>query len=81
MFFTGLSSWKIEFNLSTISHGVETKMNLTKSKTFALNQLPYNGTCSVSPENGYALSTYFDILCQYWADKDGEVVNYEYFGN
>ena len=50
------------------------------SMIYKTNSLPTNGTCSVSPSSGLALSTYFVISCSGWVDPDGSVTRYDYYG-
>lgn len=45
------------------------------------NQKPYNGSCSVNLNTGYALDTNFIITCINWADLDGIVTKYEFFAS
>ncbi|CAF1443700.1 unnamed protein product, partial [Adineta ricciae] len=42
----------------------------TSSLNFLINQLPFNGSCSISPLNG-TTSTPFNISCLDWFDEDG----------
>ena len=79
LFKSGLNSWKVDLVVTTVNIYAETKTRKV-TQIYKLNKLPYNGTCSVSPTSGYALQTYFNIFCQYWADHDGSIVRYEYFG-
>ena len=50
------------------------------SLVFKVNQLPSNGSCTVSPTSGQILTTLFQITCTNWADPDGSIERYEYFG-
>jgi hypothetical protein len=81
LFQSGLQAWRVDLLVwIAINNGPQSlAANLTH--TYQLNQLPYNGTCSVSPTSGYALLTYFTIFCQYWADHDGSIERFEYFCN
>ena len=38
--------------------------------TFRTNSVPYGGSCSVSPVNGTAIDTEFNITCNGWQDDD-----------
>ncbi|CAF2697542.1 unnamed protein product [Rotaria sp. Silwood2] len=42
----------------------------TSALNFAINQPPYNGSCSINPLNG-TTSTLFTISCPDWFDEDG----------
>ncbi|CAF3980133.1 unnamed protein product [Rotaria sp. Silwood2] len=42
----------------------------TSALNFAINQPPYNGSCSMNPLNG-TTSTLFTISCSDWFDEDG----------
>ena len=44
---------------------------------FVINSLPRNGSCSISPENGTAL-TLFTVTCPDWFDED-EIKDYSLF--
>ena len=67
--------WKIELEitLNYVATGVS-------SLVFKVNQLPSNGSCTVSPTSGQILTTLFQITCTNWADPDGSIERYEYFG-
>ena len=56
--------WKFEVVYSFLT---ETS---TSALSFVINQPPYNGSCSISPQNG-TTSTLFTILCSDWFDEDG----------
>lgn len=70
--------WRIDFVLEIVSNGIT--LNSSNSLEFKINQNPYNGNCSIYPEEGFAMSTNFTITCQNWLDDDGIVMRYEYFG-
>lgn len=53
----------------------------TLSILFRKNTRPFNGTCQVDSNKGFAFHTYFRITCQDWTDLDGLIIRYEYFGN
>ena len=38
--------------------------------TFKTNSAPRLGSCSVTPEMGYAVTTEFTISCKEWEDED-----------
>ncbi|CAF3751894.1 unnamed protein product, partial [Rotaria sp. Silwood1] len=42
----------------------------TSALNFAINQPPYNGSCSINPLNG-TTSTLFTVSCPDWFDEDG----------
>jgi hypothetical protein len=71
--------WQIEFTVSTIStaNGIATG---SSSIIVKLNQLPKGGTCSISPSTGTILTTKFSLSCSNWADTDGYITSYAFFG-
>ena len=69
------SIWKLKLR-ATNSYGTIGSASLL----FLVNSLPTGGTCSVDLNNGTAMDTYFTISCTNWIDRDGSVVNYEYYG-
>lgn len=55
--------------------------NNTASETILkLNQIPLNGSCSVSATNGTALDTNFTMTCSKWYDTDGNITSYKFYG-
>jgi hypothetical protein len=72
--------WKFEFEVESVSlyNGVSTGIS---SLIVFINQVPNNGSCTIFPLNGTAVSTIFTISCANWYDPDGEIVKYTYFGN
>ena len=70
--------WKIELKIESIT----TLRKSTGSSTLTIykNQLPQNGSCTVTPNNGTAMESNFTISCINWSDPDGIIVRYEYFG-
>jgi hypothetical protein len=50
----------------------------TSALNFIINQPPYNGSCSISPQNG-TTSTLFTISCLDWFDEDG-IKDYSFYG-
>jgi len=70
--------WKVEFGLTAVSkqNGIA---NGASSLILELNQIPYNGTCSVTPDNGTALQTLFTFTCKDWLDKDGTIDKYVFY--
>lgn len=75
--YSSIVYWKVEFTL-----WIENNKNLTTVSTllFKVNSLPIPGSCSIEPSNGTALKTFFLINCINWADSDGKIANYEFFG-
>lgn len=71
--------WKFEFTLTstTPANGIATGQS---SMVVLVNQLPYGGTCTVTPTTGIALNTTFTIDCSSWLDDDGDIYEYAYFG-
>ena len=70
--------WKVEFFIFTVSDGLNA--NGSTSMTLKKNQKPYNGSCSIDLLEGFVMETHFSFNCENWADHDGFVVKYEYFG-
>jgi hypothetical protein len=68
--------WKIELQINML----DTNKYGSSSIIIKENELPTNGTCSLSPEIGYAMETIFTINCHNWIDPDGTVMKYEFFG-
>lgn len=78
--FSNVIHWKVQFEVSSVSTEAGVAVGIS-SVALAVNQLPYNGTCSVFPFNGISMETEFNITCSNWYDPDGEIVRYEYYGN
>lgn len=72
--------WKVNFTITILTLDSQYASS-TQFMTFKINEPPYNGTCSIDLNRGYALVTYFFINCIDWDDIDGFIVRYEYFGN
>lgn len=72
--------WRLDLKISVLTIQ-NFSVNGTQSLILKINEPPYNGTCSVDLYQGYALYSYFYIKCINWADDDGYVARYEYFGN
>jgi hypothetical protein len=53
--------------------------NGAASLIFLLNKIPYNGTCTVTPENGTSLQTLFTFKCQDWLDADGTIDKFSFY--
>lgn len=72
--------WKIEFYLTatTATNGIASG---TASMLIKVNQLPTNGTCSISPSSGISGNTTFVISCSNWVDSDGYVSSYSFNSN
>lgn len=77
---TDATMFKIQVDIVQTSQSDNVSTNYTTFELFQLNQPPYNGTCSIEPTIGVALSTIFVITCQDWIDNSGSVSKYEYFG-
>lgn len=71
--------WKIEFTLTSItpSNGIATGLS---SMIILINQLPYGGNCTVTPSIGFTFNTTFSFKCSNWADHDGNIQSYSFFG-
>ena len=69
-----ISFWQVQLSISADN------MTGVSSMIYKTNSLPTNGSCSVSPSSGLALSTYFVISCAGWIDPDGSVTRYDYYG-
>ncbi len=67
-----ITLWRFEV---VYTFGFETSWS---SLNFAINQPPYNGSCSISPLNG-TTSALFDISCPDWFDDDG-IQDYSIYG-
>ncbi|CAF0988120.1 unnamed protein product, partial [Brachionus calyciflorus] len=76
--FSNIVYWRIVFNVNAffLDGEIATGYNALNIK---INEKPYNGTCKITPNIGYALSDKFVIDCIDWTDNDGYVVRYEYF--
>ena len=71
--------FKIELYVKTRSE--KGGYSFAKSTSFfAVNRLPKNGSCSVTPLNGTASKTNFTFKCQNWVDEDGSIAKYEFLG-
>ena len=72
--------WMFEFQVKSVS--LYNGISVGKSSLIVfVNQIPMNGTCTIFPLNGTAISTIFTINCPFWYDPDGEIVKYAYYGN
>ena len=71
--------WKVQMTSTLITYS---RSNLTgfSSVLFYVNFSPLNGTCDINPKNG-STNDLFNIDCNHWADSDGNVVSFSYFGN
>jgi hypothetical protein len=67
--------FKINLNIQNIN----LSSNGTSEIILIKNQIPINGSCSVSPNNGSALQTNFTITCLNWFDPDGSISNYQFY--
>ncbi|XP_065671371.1 uncharacterized protein LOC100214107 isoform X13 [Hydra vulgaris] len=43
------------------------------------SSVPVPGTCFVSPQVGYAVTTKFKLICQDWTDNENSILRYEFF--
>ena len=70
--------WKVDFNIFTTSfYG---GIGFGKSSVIiGLNQLPFGGTCNITPLTGFSLFTTFTIDCLNFTDLDGFIEKYEYY--
>jgi REJ domain len=75
-----VKKWKIDFTVYTSSFYGGTATGRS-SIIVGINELPINGSCTISPTTGIAASTIFTITCTKWVDPDGNIVRYEYWGN
>lgn len=73
------AQWKIDFTVKAISENVGVSIG-SSSLILALNQLPYGGSCKISPTSGFAYYTNFTLNCSNWIDSDGNIKKYEFFG-
>ncbi len=67
-----INFWRFEVIYSFISQISISALN------FVINQPPYNGSCSIYPQNG-TTSTLFTISCPDWFDEDG-IKDYSFYG-
>jgi hypothetical protein len=74
--YPSVTNWMVTFSATNTPGSVVG----SSSVIFLVNQVPYNGSCGVSPIYGVALSTYFTVDCTDWLDSDGQIVNYELNG-
>ena len=75
-----VTKWKAEFTLTAISkqNGISKGAS---SIILQLNQLPYGGTCTVTPDEGSSAQTMFTFHCPNWQDDDGNIVKYVFFAS
>ena len=78
--FTNVIHWKVQFEVSSVSTEAGVAVGFS-SVVLGVNQLPFNGSCSIFPLSGISMETEFNITCSNWHDPDGEIVRYEYYGN
>lgn len=77
--FLGIIYWKVDFTIQILTH-LNKKIDGLTTMNLKINEKPYNGSCSVNMTEGFAMVDYFLIECMNWADIDGFIVRYEYFG-
>jgi hypothetical protein len=67
-------SWMVQYSASV--------SNTTGSSSIILfvAQLPTGGNCTLSPNTGVALSTYFGVTCPGWTSPRGSITSYELNG-
>ena len=53
--------------------------NGASSLILQLNSIPYGGSCTVSPDNGTSVQTYFTFKCTDWLDNDGTIIKYTFY--
>lgn len=71
--------WKIDLTVTLItSYGISVG---SSSLILRKNKLPQPGECTVSPNKGLAMTTFFKIICSGWHDLDGKIARYEYYCN
>ena len=76
--YANVSFYNIKFEVTAIYENEIKATGFTIMKV-KINEKPFNGTCSVDRNEGYALSDTFTIECNKWIDNDGYIVRYEYF--
>jgi hypothetical protein len=71
--------WKFELSMRTLARETGISSGST-SVIVIINQLPRDGSCTVSPLNGIAFNTTFTISCMNWKDIDGSIEQYAFYG-
>lgn len=78
-YYTNVTYWKVQLTVGTSLYG---KTNYVSNELILkINQIPYNGSCFLNNQTGYALDTYFIVNCSNWIDDDGYIISYEFYGN
>lgn len=67
-----INLWRFEV-VYTFLHEIS-----TSALNFIINQPPFNGSCTISPQNG-TTTTSFTISCPNWYDSD-EIKDYSLYG-
>ena len=67
--------WKIELSIYIASRNASG----VTSVLFYVNRPPKNGSCILSPTNGFT-STIFKITCLEWIDFDGSLASFAFYG-
>ncbi len=75
-----IKKWRVDFEAYTSSFYGGTAIGVS-SIILGINQLPYDGTCEISPESGVTGNTTFSISCFNWTDSDGFISRIEYYCN
>lgn len=72
--------WKVECMIQALYDTEGEYIDVNSTMILSLIKPPFNGSCTIEPNSGYALVTDFSIKCFDWIDVGGNVSNYLFFG-
>jgi hypothetical protein len=67
-----INLWRFEVVYTFLSETSSSALN------FIINQPPFNGSCSIQPQNG-TTTTLFNVSCPDWFDEN-EIKDYSFYG-
>ena len=73
--------WKVDLKIEALYTIGGEYIDVYSTIVLSIIKSPFNGTCDIQPDSGYALVTDFSIECFDWIDLEGGISNYFFFGN
>ncbi|RNA44723.1 Location of vulva defective 1 [Brachionus plicatilis] len=77
--YSELYYWKVECMIQALYDIEGDYIDVNSTMHLSLIKPPYNGSCVIEPDSGFALMTDFMIDCIDWIDSGGDVTEYLYF--
>ncbi|CAF1033074.1 unnamed protein product, partial [Brachionus calyciflorus] len=71
--------WKIELMMLALYDIEGDYIDVNTRMLISTIQKPYNGSCSIQPNEGFALMTDFSIECSNWIDTGGFIADYSFY--